>query len=343
MKPMHRRAFITAAAASGVVAASTMQDACAQQQAPTSGAFADAISYSAARGGATFLAARNGIVLSEAYASGAADTRWPVGQGTRAMMPLLIGALVGDGVLRLDDPASLTLGVWGADATRAAITIRALLNGTSGLAFGPNDAHDLAAALALQPPADAASASFNADAAPYLLLGEIARRKLAEAGGENDPAQYLTDRVLGPLGCAPVAWTRLGDGAPRWDDGAAISARSWAQIGELVRREGVWRAQQLVDSETMQEAVRGSFAEPRAGFGFWLAVSTRGGAAAPIETDLWRASSPAPTDLAMAAGANGQRLYLSPSAGVVIVRQANTASAAPWSDAAFLTLVWRGL
>jgi CubicO group peptidase (beta-lactamase class C family) len=259
------------------------------------------------------------------------------------MMPVLIGALVGDGLLRLDDPAALTLGVWGADAARAAITIRGLLNGASGLAFAPNDARDLATALTLQPPADAAAATFSADAAAYFLLGEIARRKLAEAGGQSDPAQYLTDRVLGPIGCAPVAWTRLADGAPRWDDGAAISARSWAQIGELVRREGVWRAQQVVDSQTMQEAVRGSFAEPRAGFGFWLAVSARSGAAAPIDTDLWRASSPAPTDLAMAAGANGQRLYLSPSAGVVIVRQTNIASATPWSDAAFLTLVWRGL
>jgi hypothetical protein len=44
----------------------------------------------------------------------------------------------------------------------------------------------------------------------------------------------------------------------------------------------------------------------------------------------------------MAAGDGGQRLYIAPSQGVVIVRQAR-GDDAPFSDAQFLSLVWRDL
>jgi predicted ATPase len=48
-------------------------------------------------------------------------------------------------------------------------------------------------------------------------------------------------------------------------------------------------------------------------------------------------------DLAMAAGAGGQRLYLAPSEGIVIARLARSDDDQPWSDAQFLSLVWRDL
>ncbi|MFT3729613.1 MAG: serine hydrolase [Terricaulis sp.] len=338
---MHRRAFLTAAAASSVVSASTLPVARAQQ--PTR-KFNDAIRYSADRGGATFLVVRNGIVLGEDYQSGNADTRWMIGEGTRVMMTLLMGALVSDRLVRLDDPVSMTLGVW-SDPSLQIVSVRSLLNGTSGLAFGPTDAHDLNAALALQPPPTTGPTQFACDAAQYFVLAEIARRKLLVNGGATDPAQYLTDRVLGPIGCVPVGWSRGSDGAARFDDGCAVSARGWAEVGELIRRNGIWRAEQVVDESTMLDAVRGSFNEPRAGFGLWLASATRRTDALPVSSDLWSASSPAPVDLAMAAGAGGQRLYVVPSRGLVIVRQARPSSvpAPAWSDAAFLTALWRDL
>jgi hypothetical protein len=62
-----------------------------------------------------------------------------------------------------------------------------------------------------------------------------------------------------------------------------------------------------------------------------------------IESDLWRASSPAPIDLAMAAGEGGQRLYLCPSEGLVVARQSLSDTRSGWSDAEFLRLIWRGL
>lgn len=332
---MNRRAFLTAAAASSVLSASAQQVARAQSM-PR---FYEAARYSSERDGVSFLVARHGVVLGEDYPGSAPDARWHVGAGTRMFAALLAASLIQERWLNLDEPVAGTLSEWSQDPNRNSISIRSLLNGTSGVAFPRRGERTLAAALALEPTSTLGQV-FSNDESPFILLAEIARRKLMAANAESDPARWLTTRTLLPIGCVPIGWTRMADGAPRFDDGAAVSARGWAQAGELIRRGGVWRAQQLADTAMLEEAARGTFAEPRAGIGLWLSHPERRDP--PIESDLWRASHPAPGDLIMAAGAGGQRLYIAPSAGLVVARQSR-ATSGPWSDAQFLTLVWRDL
>ena len=335
---LDRRAFLLAAAACSAVSASSTRHARAQ----TVSRFAEAARYSADRNGAALIVVRHGIVLAEDYPGGPATARWPIGAGTRAFAPLLAASLVADDLMTLDEPVALTIGDWGAHPLKATISIRSLLSGASGVTFGRGP-RDLAAAIAAEP-TDPPGVRFHDDEAAYLVFVEVARRKLAGAPRfDPDPARYLTTRTLLPIGCVPIGWSRDQSGAPRFDTGAAVSARGWAQAGELIRREGVWRAQQLVDGNALREALRGSFAEARAGFGLWLAASGRSDNRLEVDTDLWRVSSPAPMDLAMAAGAGGQRLYLSPSEGVVIARLARSDEDQRWSDAQFLSLVWRDL
>jgi len=333
---MNRRAFLTAAAASSVLSASAAQQAARAQSMPR---FYEAARYSSERNGVSFLVARHGVVLGEDYPGGGPDQRWHIGAGTRMFVALLAASLVAERLLNLDEPVSGTLTEWSQDPTRLAISIRSLLNGTSGVSFPRRSERTLAAALALAPTA-VLGQSFSADEAMPLLIVEIARRKLMAANVESDPARWLTMRTLLPIGCVPIGWTRARDGAPRFDEGAQVSARGWAQAGELLRRQGVWRAQQLADGPTLQEAMRGTFAEPRAGVGLWLYHPERQDP--PIESDLWRAAHPGPGDLVLAAGAGGQRLYIAPSAGLVIARQSR-ATEGPWSDAQFLNLLWRDL
>lgn len=281
------------------------------------------------------IVARHGLVLTEDYPGADPHARWPIGTATRALAPLLAASLARDRLLTLDEPASMTLMEWTLHPMKASLSLRTLLQGTSGLTFAPGQTHDLPTAMALEP-VDVMGQRFIDDAAIYLLFAEIARRKLDAAGRDSDPARYLTERTLTPIGCTPIAWTRRPDGAPRFDDGVAVTARGWAGVGELIRREGVYRARQLADAETLREALRGSFAEARAGMGLWLtgpATPQRG--AAPFDSDLWRGAT---REVAMAAGAGGQRLYILPSTGVVIARLARD-SAANWSDAQFLSLV----
>ncbi|MES1198926.1 MAG: serine hydrolase [Pseudomonadota bacterium] len=332
---MNRRAFLTTAACTLATASAGAQTASPAAR------FSAAAAYSLDHGGAALLIARNGLLLSESYAPGAdAATLWPLGGATRAFTPLLAASMARDGLLRLDEPVGMTLGDWAADPNKSIVSIQALLAGVSGVSFGSAGDLSLASALALPVQAPPGSRYFD-DPANYVLFSEIARRKLLAAGG-LDPASYLTYRTLAPIGCSPVAWARTGDGV-LLHDGAAASARGWAQMGELIRRDGVWRAGQLVDSFTLREAQRGAMSEPRAGIGLYLAAgitdnSMLGG------SDMWRMRPPAPFDLVMAAGAAGQRLYVSASQHLVIVRLPQSATATTtWSDAEFLPLVVRDL
>jgi len=334
---MDRRAFLAAAAACSAVSASTAQ--LARAQAPRR--FGEALAYSAQRNGAAVIVVRHGVVLGEDYPGANADMRHPIGTATRVFTPVLAASLAEERLLNLDEPVAATLGDWGAHPVKSTISIRVLLSGASGIAFGRARDRSLAAAIALEP-VDQPGQRFHDDPAPYVLFTEIARRKLEARGREPDPARWLTTRTLLPIGCVPIGWARGGDGAPRFDDGAAVSARGFAAVGELIRRDGVWRAQQLAHAGVIGEALRGSFAEARAGFGLWLAAPGRGDD--PTESDLWRGRSPAPATLAMASGQGGQRLYISPTEGLVVVRQARSMSASnQWSDAQFLSLIYRDL
>ena len=335
---MNRRALLLAAGTSCLVSAS---GPLARAQVRPS--FADAAAYSAERAGAALVIARHGVVLAEDYPAGRSTTRWPISAGTRAFAALLAASLVQDELMSLDEPVALTLGDWGAHPSKSIISIRSLLSGASGIAFGRRESRDLQAAIALEP-SEPPGVRFQDDIATYVLFTEIARRKLEASRASVDPARYLTERTLLPIGAVPIGWSRTRDGAPLFDTGAEVSARGWAQVGELIRREGVWRARQLADDNTLREAVRGSFAESRAGFGLWIAAPAQGSRASlPIDSDLWRASSPAPADLAMAAGEDGQRLYVAPSAGLVVARLVQPRARTSWSDAEFLSLLWRDL
>ena len=218
-----------------------------------------------------------------------------------------------------------------------------LLSGASGLSFDRRGPRDLPTALALEP-REAPGTQFSDDAAPYVLFSEIARRKL-EASGPRAGRRTLPH--LAHACCRSAACRSAGRAAAtacaRFDDGAAVSARGWAQAGELIRREGVWRAQQLADDAALREAMRGSFAEARAGFGLWLAGAGAVAQRARHRHDIWRAVLAGAADLAMAAGQGGQRLYISPVARIGDRAPARSLAASSWSDAQFLSLIWRDL
>ena len=129
----------------------------------------------------------------------------------------------------------------------------------------------------------------------------------------------------------------------RWADSPRdVAAASDVLISIVGFPEDV-RSVLLADDGALREAMRGSFAEARAGIGLWLAAPSRSREDFAVDTDLWRASSPAPSDLAMAAGQGGQRLYIAPSQGLVVVRQARSLNGSSWSDAQFLSMIWRDL
>jgi hypothetical protein len=124
-----------------------------------------------------------------------------------------------------------------------------------------------------------------------------------------------------PIGCVPIGWARSSDGSlastmaqrfqraagrkPANSSAAKASGApsNCASDERALARSPAW----LVSRKRARASACGS---PAADAGATISA---------IETDLWRASSPAPMDFAMAAGQGGQRLYIAPADGLVIV------------------------
>lgn len=335
---MNRRSFLAGATALAPALATPLESRAQARR------FLAAEAYSAERGGVAFLVMRNGVVLSENYlAPGGAEIAYPLGGATKTLAAVLAAAMAQDRMLTLDEPAALTIGDWGLDPAKARITVRQLLNLTSGLAAGRRGAEPPTAAEAIAAPVTAEPGqAFVYDDAPYTVFAELAARKLVADGREPDVSRYLQRRVFDPLGVS-AEWTRAGDGALWLGSGAAMTARDLARVGELVRRDGIWRARRTLGQATLEESFRGSFAGPRFGVGWWLADALPPTDAFVTQvSDVWTPDAGIPRDAVMGVGAAGQRICLIPSRSLVVVRLTEGRTAAPasvWSDAVFLRLL----
>jgi CubicO group peptidase (beta-lactamase class C family) len=309
-----------------------------------------AAEYSAERRGFALLVMEHGKVVFEAHQRGSTPaTRHKIFSGTKAFWVMAVLAAASDGILELDEPAAATLSEWGNDSRKRRITIRQLLNCTSGLEEaswlhrrGLPDRNASATAL---PTAAEPGGAFIYGPSHYQVLGEILRRKLAGRG--QTPIAYLKKRVLAPLGLKAVEFLPDQKGQPLLATGFELSAREWARLGVLIQNGGRFNGRRIVPAPLLEECFRGSPVNRAFGLGFWLNSAGNSGREADIEDMLerpWQAQNweriticrDAPEDLRVSLGSGYQRLYVIPSRELIIVRQGMDA---PFSDAAFLRIL----
>ena len=97
-------------------------------------ALKDAAGYSAARRGYSLLVTQRGNTLLERYSNGgSAGSAHKIYSGTKSFFAVATLVAAEEGLLKLDERASKTIGEWRSDPRRKDITIRELLNFTSGL------------------------------------------------------------------------------------------------------------------------------------------------------------------------------------------------------------------
>ena len=321
MTHLDRRTFLAAGSAGLMV---SPYEAWAQAAALRPPAFQAAAAYSEAHRGVSMLVMRGGRIIFERYASGAtaSDAR-PLASGTKSYNGVIAAAAVQDKILSLDEPASVTLTEWRDDAAKRRITVRHLLTLTSGLQTRRTRGNVLPAAEALQLPMVAEpGARFAYGGDSFQLFAEIMRRKLS-----GDPADYLQRRILDPIGAARPGWIRVSDGLPQMAGGARATARDWARFGDLVATGGRVGRRRRLDAQALAACFEGTRANPAYGLTWWLNRRYDPSLRQTIP-QLGRAMDFAgdaafvPADLAFAAGAGKQRLYVSPSQRLVVVRQA---------------------
>ena len=279
----------------------------------------------------------NGKLAAERYASGYdKDTRFISWSMAKTVTGVMIGMLVADGLLALDEPAPVPLWQRPGDP-RAEITLRHLLQMRSGLrhteAGDPPyessevrmlflDGRDNMAKWAAEQPLEAEPGKqFEYSSNTSVILADIAARALtASASPEarrKAVAGYLQERLFGPLGMTSMVPEFDASGTLIGGSLMHATARDWAKLGEFLRLKG--RApggEQLVPQRWVEAMVTPSPRSPHYGFQTWLNRPLPGTPAAehPLFPDR------APQSLFSLIGHMGQYVLVSPSQRVTLVR-----------------------
>ena len=278
----------------------------------------------------------DGKIVAERFASGYHEnTRLVSWSMAKTVTGVMIGMLVADGRLRLDDGVPIPAWQRSGDP-RGEITLRQLLQMDSGLKHAEEasppyeadtvrmlflDGRDNMAAYAEAQPLEAEPGSkWEYSSATAVILADLAARALTTSTDPGERARavgdYLRTRLFEPLGMKSMvpeydlAGTLIG--------GSLIhgTARDWARFGEFMRNKGAIKGAQLVPVAWIDFMTTSSPHNPGYGAQTWLNHP-----AAPGETAMWPGLPGAVFSLN---GHLGQFVVVSRGNGVTVVRLGKT-------------------
>lgn len=191
---------------------------------------------------------------------------------TKSIVSMAIGHLLDSGAIEsLDQPVADFYPEWRQGRKRD-ITIRHLLNHTSGLQNVRNAGEEiypapdaiqlaLAAELSHDP-----GTHFSYNNKAVNLLGGVVERASGKALDV-----YVRDAFLTPLCIEATNWYKDESGVPHAMAGLEIDAVGLAKLGQVMLDRGVWKGERLLSEEWVEESTRPSQEfVPNAGLLWWL-------------------------------------------------------------------------
>jgi CubicO group peptidase (beta-lactamase class C family) len=272
---------------------------------------------------------KDGRVVAERYADGyGIDTPILGFSATKSVISALIGVLVRQGKLALDQPAPVAAWRRPGDP-RHAITVDQLLRHTAGLALGCSLSASLGAALEpvnrmkfmerdMAAFAEAApletppGSAWNYHDGNTLILSQLIRD--AVGGTPADVLRFAQQELFAPLGMRHVTMEFDAAGTPEGSSQMLASARDWTRFGLLYLDDGVIGGKRILPEGWVSYSAS---ATPNAwvgyGAGFWTDLGDSFGARYRIDHG-W------PRDAFFAKGTIGQYVIVIPSQHLVIAR-----------------------
>jgi CubicO group peptidase (beta-lactamase class C family) len=263
----------------------------------------------------------DGRIVAERYAPGySKDTRFLGWSASKSVTATLIGTLIADGRLSLDAPPPVP--EWKAGDPRAKITLRQLLNMSSGLEFAePYDPgsdstamlfqqHDMGAFGASKPLVHPPGTYWSYSSGTANLLSRIVFR---ESGGTLASYEsYAQTHLFGPAGIRSAIFEPDETGNFVGSSYLYMTARDWARFGLLYLDRGTINGRSIVTEAFADFVRRPAPADPVRGYGgqFWLNAIANGKREFPH----------LPDDMFAAEGHNDEFVAIFPSRRTVIVR-----------------------
>ncbi len=284
---------------------------------------------------------QGGRVVAERYAPGyGPDTRLISWSMAKSVTATLVGLMIADGRLALDEPAPVPEWQTPGDP-RAKITIRHLLHMSSGLdhtemaegdveifdADTPQmlflDGRENVARYAEGRPMEAEPGEkFEYSSATSNILADIMTRSLTPS---KDPEvrrdamlEYARGRLFEPLGMSSAFIEFDRNGTMLGGSIIHATARDWAKFGEFLRNNGSVRAAQLLPTSWTRFMKTPSKTDNSYGGHIWLNRKRNDGRDQVLFPDK------APSDVFAALGHLGQFVVISPQHRLTIVRLGNT-------------------
>lgn len=272
----------------------------------------------------------DGELVAERYAPGyGPETPIWAHSVTKSLVNALVGILVRDGRLRLDQPAPIA--AWSQpDNPHHAITVDQLLRMDSGLPFDETDGPvnpathmwfreaDSAAYAARMPLDHAPGTAWGYSNLSYALLAKLIGN--ATGGTATGAERFARDQLFGPLGMhhtvieTDAAGTLLGAGF------TYASARDLARFGQLYLNDGVVDGRRILPAGWVAYS-RSQTLDTGYGAGFWTNLVNQG--SVPVWDAPWGIPQ-LPRDMFYARGAFGQYVIIVPSEHLVVVRMGLT-------------------
>lgn len=284
---------------------------------------------------------QGGRIVAERYAPGyTPDTRLISWSMAKSVTATLVGLMVADGRLALDEPAPVTEWQTPRDG-RAKITLRQLLHMSSGLdhtemaedgieifdADTPRmlflDGREHVARYAETRPLEAnPGEKFEYSSATSHILADIMTRSLTDS---KDPQvrrdamqEYARGRLFEPLGMTSMFPQFDRNGTMLGGSMMHATARDWAKFGEFLRNNGSVRAAQLLPTSWTRFMKTPSATDRSYGGHIWLNRTRNEG------RDQVLFPGKAPSNVFAALGHLGQFVVVSPQHRLTIVRLGKT-------------------
>jgi len=281
---------------------------------------------------------RGGRIVVERYAPGYdRDTRFISWSMAKSVTAVLVGLMVADGRLALDQPAPVPAWQRPGDP-RGAITIRQLLHMSSGLqhteAGSPpyesdevrmlflDGRDDMARYAEAQPLEAEPGAKFEYSTNTSVILIDIVTRLLTNS---RDPdirrramLDFMRGRLFEPLGITSMVPEFDASGTMIGGSIIQANARDWARFGEFLRNKGSVAGNQVLPRGWVDFMLRPSANDPAYGGHIWLNRPRPAGRNPVLFPDN------GPASVFACLGHLGQFVIVSPQQRLVAVRLGKT-------------------